>query len=519
MATSVPLGIVSLKAEGAYSADKLYKKGMWVTSSGSSYAYIHPTPAAGVPVTDTSHWQQIAEKGDTGPQGEQGPQGVQGEQGPRGEKGDKGDRVELTGPWDELTTYSYYQSAEFYGSSYIYINATPSAGHTPLDTDYWMLWAARGEQFVDTTNLTWQGVRDVVRQGLGPKAFPVGSVLRTTHTTYGDILWRVMAHNHDIHKADPTRPTMRLEMISCIYNMQVDAPELLWANTGASELPAGTYNFALLKADYAGDIREDGTYQFTTEQAIPVGGGFRHSQAGAWKASTELYVPANIIGDRLTTYNASGEAIESNLSVTVGSGGTALGTASRNWADTINIIGRFNSTQRNAYGSNNAGESGVRQWLNSDLGANLWWVKKTPFDLEPSYANQPGFLAGFDADFLDALVTVDNICARNTIYEEGGTLGGSYVTTDKMFRPSMTELGLGVNNAIAEGAVLDYYEGTTALERIKFDIAIPATARYWWLRSPHPSLAHTMRYILPDGALHNHHAYNGYGVAPDCVIG
>ena len=72
MATSVPLGIVSLKAEGAYAADKLYKKGMWVTSSGSSYAYINPTPAAGVPVTDTSHWQQIAEKGDIGDEGIQG---------------------------------------------------------------------------------------------------------------------------------------------------------------------------------------------------------------------------------------------------------------------------------------------------------------------------------------------------------------------------------------------------------------------------------------------------------------
>ena len=66
MATSVPMGIVSLKAEGTYAADKLYKKGMWVTSSGSSYAYINPTPSTNVPLTDASHWQQIAEKGDTG---------------------------------------------------------------------------------------------------------------------------------------------------------------------------------------------------------------------------------------------------------------------------------------------------------------------------------------------------------------------------------------------------------------------------------------------------------------------
>lgn len=517
---SKTIGPYRLNPRGDYNPapDPLYSLLDLVSDGGGSFVYINETPS-NEPTSSTSHWQQIAEKGDTGPQGEQGPQGVQGEQGPRGEKGDKGDRVELTGPWDELTTYSYYQSAEFYGSSYIYINATPSAGHMPLDANYWMLWAARGEQFVDTTNLTWQGVRDVVRQGLGPKVFPVSTVLRTPHTTYGDILWRVMAHNHDIHKADPTRPTMRLEMISCIYNRQADAPELLWANTGAAELPAGTYNFTLLKADNEGQTREDGTYQFTTAQAIPVGGGFRHSQVGVWRASSGLYAPSNIIGNYLTTYNASGVAVESNLAVTAGSGGTALGTASRNWADTINTIGRFNSTQRNAYGSNHAGEGVVRQWLNSALGANLWWVKKTPFDLKPSYANQPGFLAGFDADFLDALVTVDNVCARNTIYEEGGTLGGSYITTDKMFRPSMTELGLGVNNAIAEGAVLDYYEGTTALERIKFDIASPATARYWWLRSPHPSYASIVRYILPDGALSLSNAHGGFGVAPDCVIG
>lgn len=362
-------------------------------------------------------------------------------------------------------------------------------------------------------------IKQLVRQGLGPKAFPVSSVLRTPHTTYGDILWRVMAHNHDVNKNAPELPTMRIEMIACIYGREVAASGLLWGNTGAAELPAGTYNFTLYKADHEGQTREDGTYQFTTAQAIPVGGGFRHSQTGVYRASSGLYVPANIIGNYLTTYNASGVAIESNLAVTAGSGGTALGTASRNWADTVNTIGQFNSTQRNAYGSNHAGESAVRQWINSLLGANLWFAKKTPFDLKPTYANQPGFLAGFDADFLDALVTVDNICARNTVYEVGGTLGGSYVMTDKMFLPSMTELGLGVNNAIAEGAMLDYYEGTTALERIKFDIASPATARHVFLRSPSPSHAFNVRNIIPGGALYYYNANDGHGVALDCVIG
>ena len=362
-------------------------------------------------------------------------------------------------------------------------------------------------------------IKQLVRQGLGPKAFPVGSVLRTTHTTYGEILWRITAHNHDVNKADPGSPTMRHSMIACVNGREADASELLWANTSASGLPAGTYNFTLLRADNEGQTREDGTYQFTTEQAIPVGGGFRHSPIGQWQASSGLYVPANIISNLLTTYDASGVAIEINLAVTAGGGGTALGTASRNWADTVNTIGRFNSTQRSAYGSNHDGESAVRQWINSPLAANLWWVKKTPFDIKPSYANQPGFLAGFSADFLDALVSVDNICARNTIFEEGGTLGGRYITTDKMFRPSMTELGLGVNNDIAEGAVLDYYDGATALERIKFDISSPATARRWWLRSTLPLGANGARNIVPAGGLSNSSANDGNAVALDCVIG
>ena len=473
------LGAVSMSAGGVYNPETIYKKYKVVSANGGSYMYINPTPAAGVPLTDASHWQQIASQGDTGPSA-----------------------------YDAAVEAGYQGAEQDFEQA---MAALPGATQAALEA------AEIALATVDVED--WDRVKYFVRLGKGPQVFPVGSVLRAAHTTYGDILWRVMTHNHDVNKSAPELPTMRIEMIACIYGREVAASGLLWANTGAAELPAGTYNFALYKADNAGDIREDGTYQFTTAQAIPVGGGFRHSQTGVYRASSGLYVPANIIGNYLTTYNASGVAIESSLAVTAGSGGTSLGTASRNWADTVNTIGQFNSTQRNAYGSNHAGESAVRQWINSPLGANLWFTKKTPFDLKPTYANKPGFLAGFDADFLDALVTVDNVCARNTIYEVGGTLGGSYVMADKMFLPSMTELGLGVNNAIAEGAVLDYYEGTTALERIKFDIASPATARHVFLRSPIPSYAYDVRRINPDGALLNVNASGGYGVALDCVIG
>ena len=60
---------------GAYNPANENKYGEWYTHEGGSYGYIYPTPSTGVPVTDTSHWQQIAEKGDKGAKGDTGEQG------------------------------------------------------------------------------------------------------------------------------------------------------------------------------------------------------------------------------------------------------------------------------------------------------------------------------------------------------------------------------------------------------------------------------------------------------------
>jgi len=69
MATKTDLGYAGFVLDGPYDAGKLYHRNMVVDANGGSYAYKHNTPAAGIPVTDTSHWQQIAEKGDQGNQG------------------------------------------------------------------------------------------------------------------------------------------------------------------------------------------------------------------------------------------------------------------------------------------------------------------------------------------------------------------------------------------------------------------------------------------------------------------
>ena len=363
-------------------------------------------------------------------------------------------------------------------------------------------------------------VREIVKGGNGKRYFPVGTQFTVPHTEYGggSLLFDVVAH--DVHKNpnDLTAHTMTLLMHHCIYGRQIDASELLWANTGDSALAAGAYNFTLYKGSNGGQTYEDGTYQFTTTKPIPAGGGWTHNNVGVWYANAADYKPENITSGTVTTYDAAGTVLESGLAVTAGSGGTALGTASNAKADCVNTIGTFNSIMRRAYGSNNWAESAARQWLNSSAAANSWWQRQTIFDMVPSYANKAGFLAGLDPDFVDALGAVDITTARNTIYEMGDTLGGSYTTRDKLFLPSMTEIGLGSNDSVAEGGVLPLYDGATQTDRIKYDQAAQTTARHWWLRSPLPWSAEGVRIVNPSGVLSSSIATGGNGLAAACVI-
>lgn len=441
---------------------------------------------------DTGAQGEKGDKGDTGPQGERGPKGDQGAQGPQGAPGTDAPQIDdtavnATNPWSSEKIVVYVDSViDAFGLS------------SAIDS--------------------WKNVPKIIRNGFGPKVLPVGSRLTVAHSEYGSIALDVAAHNHHKKPGDPDAPTMTLLMHHCIIGRQIDASELLLVNTGDSALAAGAYNFTLYKGCNGGKTYEDGTYQFTTTKPIPAGGGWTHNKVGKWYANAADYKPENITSGTVTTYDASGTVLESGLAVTAGNGGTALGTASNAKADCVNTIGTFNSIIRRAYGSNNWAESAARQWVNSSAAENSWWQRQTIFDLVPKYANKAGFLAGLDPDFVDALGAVDITTARNTIYEMGDTLGGSYTTRDKLFLPSMTEIGLGSNNSVAEGSVLPLYDGATQTDRIKYDQAAQTTARVWWLRSPSPWSANDVRNVNPSGALGNGGATSVLGLAAACVI-
>ena len=92
---------------------------------------------------------------------------------------------------------------------------------------------------------------------------------------------------------------------------------------------------------------------------------------------------------------------------------------------------------RKSDGNNRWSVSNIRQWLNSSGAANSWFTPKHEYDEAPTYASEPGFLAGFSSDVLEHFTEITNTTALSA--PDGG---GSETTIDRVFLPSYTEMGL-----------------------------------------------------------------------------
>ena len=413
---------------------------------------------------------------------------------------------------------------------------------------------------------SWAGVQYLVRQGKGATAFPVGTQLRTrketsmsaalgTHTgitavsvneetflghegrigngihefhydgaawiyenqpvtlsdfgitvtgtakngdqvivteAFTEILWDVVAH-----KTVDGHPRMVLLMHNCWYNRPFDAIEALYyAEEG---LAAGTYHFTIQNYDatYGGNK----TYQFTLTEAVPAGGHILLD----WPYNQQL------LGRSVKTYASKTATTQIESAVlSEGSGGTDLGTTDGNSTN-------LNHIHRARYGSNNYKESAIRQWLNSEAAAGNWWNSQTKFDLKSGYAGEAGFLHGMDSDFLAVVQESVVKCGTNNIFElPGWTLNTAYTVQEKFYLPSRPEVGLG-DETMDQGSVWGFYDGAADTDRIKRDFG--GTARNWWLRSPTPSTAGSVRYVNSSGALSSNTAYYGTSAAAACEIG
>ena len=187
---------------------------------------------------------------------------------------------------------------------------------------------------------------------------------------------------------------------------------------------------------------------------------------------------------------------------------------------------------RERYGNNRYSLANIRQWLNKS--GTGWYQAQHSYDRPPSnsyvwnghnaYDAQSGFLTGFGAEMLAALLTT-----TLTVAKPGTDGGGSETVQDKIFLLSMAEVGLGSENGVAEGTKLAMFSDNAsrqckptaqAVSNSEYTNSSLSASQfwYWWLRSPYSSSAYIVRYVNSDGSLNNNNAYNGNrGVRPASV--
>ncbi len=373
---------------------------------------------------------------------------------------------------------------------------------------------------INIDNNNWDDIQEVVRNGLGADLIPVGYEFTTFNSDINtNIIWVVRGHNHHAAANSNLTYTMTLET-KYIYGTSAntykklvfDAPEALYYCSEA--LAAGTYNFTW---NYSAISVASGTFQFTLTEGVPAGG--------------QIVIGTNTTSSALTsckikTYASVGAttAIESNVAITEGSGGTSLGTLDASISSNDNL----NCGQRILFGSNNYAQSGARQWLNSSANLGSVWTPTNKFDRAPSWHTGSdsayiGFMHGLGDDFLGAVQPAKIACRTNSKFEVDSLDGTEfavnqvYELNDKFFILSRPEIyGSWDSTSYKDGTQLEYYEGLTNTERVKRDSG--GFANIAWLRSPYPEAAGTERILNINGGLDNYYVYYAHGISAACII-
>lgn len=349
---------------------------------------------------------------------------------------------------------------------------------------------------------TWSGIQRAVQMGVAPTVLPVGTQLSVNHSVYGTKKYVVVAHNHFKDAKDDTAPTMTLMCQEVLlpsnnrnsYNplpTSYDVREAFYYVD--KELPAGTYNFTV---PYAVDGLGAGTYYFTSP-TLPVG--------------TMLHF-ASLSDDEATIILAENFQTPisiNDMHVSKGNVGTSLGAFSV----------ELNHFERVLYGSNNYKESGVHQYLNSDVAKSTEYAPLTKYDIPSliTYMNG-GFLNGLDANLRSTLVDVIIPCSANNTYESPDSdtkAGESYTVIDKVFLPSTRELGY-KSNSFATDSTLPYFKNATNEMRIRYYNSVP---RRYWTRVPESRSSFGVECINIDGSMVNIPAVNESGIVPMFNIG
>lgn len=376
--------------------------------------------------------------------------------------------------------------------------------------------AALAAETADNVFTSYAAIQRIVRQGLAPKFFQIGDqiIVPWTDTSTGktyQVPLDIVHFGNATLKDGEVVPGMFLQWhFATPYGVQFDQSEALYV-VKDTELPSGAYTFNI---PTTWSKATAGDYTFTLTKPVPVGGQI----AGLIKLADVL--PSSWT---IQTYadNTTTEQIES-VQVTVGNTGTSLGQLIPAGNEQLNSIHRV------GYGYNRWSQSAIRQWLNSDKDKGQWWKPQNAYDRPPEQlAGKPGFLTGFETEFLDVIGEIKVTTALNTVTDAAA--GATEDTYDKIFLPSLEQLYIVPQLKGVEGDFWEYWKRATGAtepqtwygtypERITYGIEAQSSAQYVRARSAYRGHGCSTWYVTTSGGVYGNYAYGALRCAPACVM-
>lgn len=372
-------------------------------------------------------------------------------------------------------------------------------------------------------DLTWSDIQRIVQNGVAPDLFAIGDQL--------EIGWNGTTLEWDVVSFDDVElqngnivPGMWLQSHYALEGIQFDASEAIYVTESA--LAAGTYHFTF-GTTWGSNVVSGKSYQFTTTQEIPVGGQIMIGKNNDWYTwGAPDVAPSNWRVHTFST-NSATTPLESNLTLTEGTGGTDLGSLASTQKYSSSGM---NNLQRAGYGYNRWGQSANRQYYNSSAAAGAWWTPQNPFDRAPQQlASQAGFMAGFDSDFLAVLKPIKVVTALNTVSDTD--IGTSEATYDTFFLPSLEQEYIVPQLAGVEGAYWPYWKERLGLDspqaqgsdganenHIRYAYNAKTSAQLCRLRSAHRGFAYYTWVVHASGYAYGYGATSALRGCPACVI-
>lgn len=359
---------------------------------------------------------------------------------------------------------------------------------------------AKALSVIAQTNITrkdmdWPTVQAIVANGAGSKAFAIGTQLiekwtDTADSKEYDMPWQVN-HFEDMTLEDgEVVPGMWLQSHYTLpFGIQFSHQRAFLACPDG--LSAGTYNFDFAKT-WGNNVKPGINYQFTLTKPVEKGGRL----AGCYGAPDQA--PSDW---KVYSYGKDGITLNETVNVTVGSGGTNLGTIQYD-----SRSGNLNSAQEMAYGWNRWKTSALRQYLNSSKPKGQWWTPQDQWDIRPDeLASKDGFLCGMPEQMLNCLKKVKVVTYANAVNDEGA----EDITYDYVIIPSVEQMYCQPQIS-GEGVAHDYWkrrsgrttpcqQGQTYTNMIGYSVANHTSAQSALLRSANRNYAYYTWIIYSSG--------------------